>query len=281
MNRKHLIRYVGVMMAIAVVMPMAWTQASASAAGSGKGPCSANKTQSTGIVEVCSSGGGSTASGGSSAAVDTSWVAEKASPGDGPCTDSNGNASWLTPLYQPTTGAVDNNPETNAFGSWPEPCIVQAAPAAPTTANLKKQAQILITLPAPTADFKGNFLTGAAVTFTENDPINRYSKPVPDFPGASIVATPASDFHWDFGDGQTGTGTSVQHTYQTTSPDPANPTKHTVTVKVSRTWNLFLNQPNASPNTAIQNVGTLTVTSQLNPDRTIVQVWSAQTEPIS
>lgn len=254
--------------------------------------CTPDTTQSGGTV-TCT--GGSTGTGGTSG-VDTSWLPVNAT---GPaCVDSFGNPSYRTPLVQIGTGIIDSGP--------PLPCVIQTG-MLQNGQTTKDKAKALVKMPKPQADFSGDFLTGAPVHFTIGKQ-QVVTANVPNVPGAYLDATPKS-FTWDFGDGKTATGTDTTHTYQSTTVNPAapssavslpnndnaqtdnsdtspcKPTNHAVCIVVTGTWHLYFHGPAADP--SVQDLGEVELQATLldangNPNpRTIVQVWSAQTEPNS
>jgi hypothetical protein len=240
-------------------------------------------TVGSGAVQTCQRGGGGTYA---DPMIDTSWTPvfsqaqSLATPGYGPCTSTDGLPSYLTPLYQARTNTTIDGPQ----GIYPHPCLAQLAPAQAQVTQA--QAKATLKVPVPTADFTGNFLTGAPVAFTVDQQAGE-RVPVPGFAGAYINATPVS-FSWNFGDSSTGTSScsptiatcSVQHVYQSTMPNSTDPTNHTVSVTVTGSWHIYVHQPAADAVNAVQDLGTVTLTGTLNPNpRTIVQVWSAQTEP--
>jgi hypothetical protein len=150
----------------------------------------------------------------------------------------------------------------------------------PQSDGARKRGSIPIPQPTIQTDWDHNgpdgkpvpLLTGAPVTF-RMDSATHLDKQVT-FDGADqSLALDATTITWNFGDGTTSSEASPTHVFQSKSPDANNPADHSVHVTLSVIWT-------ASADTngdGIHQVGTRTVTASF--DRTIEEVWAAQTEP--
>ena len=231
--------------------------------------CTPGTTQSGGVVTCSSTDVGDSTSNDGDVSPDLSYSPVNGSPGLGPCTDRNGNASWIDYLYNATTGATIGPQCVTVFGGSPNPPAVSV-----------EQVKLLIKMPKPRANFQGDFLTGANVTFNIPNAKDRFAIQIPEVPGVTVKGLPAAgeagDYTWTFDDGHTETTKvpTVTHVYQQTSKQLGHP----VVVSVSRTWDLYLLQDAADDIDAVQSFGSVLKTQSLD-EKNVVQVWAAQTEP--
>lgn len=189
--------------------------------------------------------------------VDPGWVVIRDS--GVPCMYNGTIPSYIGDIQNLTTGEIVTNY-----------CIAQAA----GTANISGFARQAVKAPTPETDYKTGFLTGAEVHFTA-PALRDYSVDVPNFPGVKLIIT-TMDVTWDFGDGTTSKDLEPTHTYESISPNQQQKDQHSVHVAITATWKVNVMDPTTG---TTQDLGTFSDTGAL--DRSLVQVWSKQTEPNS
>jgi hypothetical protein len=173
----------------------------------------------------------------------------------------NGIDSYIGDIQNNSTGEIIR-----------DHCVAQNAGSAGT--NLRGIVRQSLKAPTPDPDFKAEFLVGAPIKFS-SAALKNYTLDVPNFPDVQLVVT-ATDVKWDFGDGTTSTDLEPVHVYESISPNKQNADQHKVRVTLQASWQA--NLLNSTTGTS-QDLGIFTDQGEL--DRSIVQVWSKQTEPNS
>ncbi len=238
---------------ILAVAPLAFVSQPAEAAGAICNGSKASETQSQVVVL----GGCTTSTGTGGRQANPIYQTIKRYENQ-PCKDANGHDSVMGVIWDPIL---------QSSYDW---CLLQrGGPGVVDT------TQLAINAPKPTADFADRFLTGAEAKFSVPE-MTSHAQSLRQFPGATINATPTK-MAWDFGDGTKSSELEPKHIFLTTTPDPNKPNDHTVHVRVTGTWHLYLHPADQGVNNPVQDLGEVSLTGQL--DRPIVEVWSAQTEP--
>lgn len=192
----------------------------------------------------------------------------------GPCINRYNQASNMMRMYG-TSGPSRNSPVVRPPQTF---CAVRFGQTERADAN----SHLNIQRPGISADYEGDFLTGAPVKFSmSSDVFYTTEIPWPDL-RAFINARPTR-YEWDFGDGITSTDPSPTHIYETKTPDPSQPDDRTVKVTLRVTWQPYLHivEPGGTElDGETLRTDTLTpVTVEQSFERRIVEVWSARTEP--
>ena len=230
--------------------------APASAAGPGcNGDADENKNGTAIII------GGSCGGSGGGLHLDPNWETIKHFTNI-PCVDSRGNISWAGVIRNRTTGETQGDVDAGQA----QYCLVAH------TNDVGGKAKKALKSPKLEADFTGDFLTGAPIAFKSND-IRSQTIDIPDSGGAYFTAT-ALDVTWDFDDGTKSTDLEPVHTYETIAPTKDNKDLHSVHVTATGNWHVYFFTPFDNQ---MVDFGVLSATGYL--DRSIVQVWSQQTEP--
>jgi hypothetical protein len=218
------------------------------------GPCEGVVDQV--IIGQCNDGGGGISAGGGDA--DPDWHVIHNS---GVFCLYNGIDSYIGDIQNNTSGEIVRGI-----------CVAQNPGSAQN--SLKGMVKKELKAPVPEPDFKSDFLVGAPIKFSAES-VRNYTVPVPNFPNQQIVIT-AKDVKWDFGDGTTSTDLEPVHVYESISPNKEHADQHKVKVALEVSWQVNLLD---SVSGSSQDLGIFTDAGEL--DRSIVQVWSKQTEPNS
>jgi hypothetical protein len=229
------------------------------------GPCDGDIAGGV-VTGQCNGGGNGNTAGGGDADPDwfvvyNSGVYCEYDPDDPDVVDGDEIPSYIGTIENHSTGERKYNH-----------CVAQTPGSIGNSiTGLAKQA---VKAPTPEADYKAAFLVGAPIQF-KSPALQNYSVDVPNFPGVKLTIT-AMDVTWKFGDGTESNDLEPVHVYESISPNQENADQHSVKVTLEATWQVNMLNPVTGTS---DDLGTFTDTGEL--DRSIVQVWSKQTEPNS
>lgn len=219
------------------------------------GPCDGDV--GTIITGQCNGGGGGISAGGGDA--DPDWHVIRNS---GVFCLYNGTIdSYIGDIQNNTTGEIIR-----------DHCVAQNAGS--TRDSIRGVVKKELKAPVPEPDFKADFLVGAPIKFSAES-IKNFTLDVPNFPNQKIVVT-ATETKWDFGDGTTSSDLEPIHVYESINPNKQAADQHKVKVSLDASWQVNLLD---SVSGTTQDLGIFTDDGEI--DRSIVQVWSKQTEPNS